>query len=600
MQVSYWWLFFQALWDYLECVELLRISVKLIGGFLGMLALSVVIGAVGLFQIMEVNTHLEDIADEHAAAMDCIDSMMFEGDYMLHMMHHYLEGTTASDADVTTRDKFILHADLLDEEAADLLEIQPNYQSEYDQIDDYHENIQSLCTETGTGLFDTLDAIWAISDQIHADYSSWLSDIDTLIAGESDPAMVANASALKFQLDYQTHMMHHYLEGTGTGPTGATRVKFADAGTTFDSSITQLLSGSSNPTLVTTISVSHAAYEALLEASSTGLFDLYDDRTAISDAIHVDFPLMLGVLSQMEEKETAAIDNARIQATAAVESATLMIFAAIVLSMVVGCGTGFLVIRAIVVPVNDLKIGAEQLAGGDLTLDLTTIRTGGDELGILGNAFREMVGNLRDVIRATQDSSMKVASTSEELASTAEEINASTEEVSATVEHIARGAGQQAEMAMKAIDNVSQMSSTVDESLRDIEGTSGVIQDIAGQTNMLALNAAIEAARAGEYGRGFGVVADNVRVLAENSRSSANQINTITSTIVSNIGGSVSTISESVQSIASVAEEFSASAEEVSSAVEEMSASMEEMSSNSQELANLSEQLSAVVGRFKL
>ncbi|MFQ5981323.1 MAG: methyl-accepting chemotaxis protein [Candidatus Heimdallarchaeota archaeon] len=309
------------------------------------------------------------------------------------------------------------------------------------------------------------------------------------------------------------------------------------------------------------------------------------------------------MVSEIDEKEafagTASINNE-------FNSLIILILGIVVVAVVAILGLAFLIASSISGGLRVMVEAMKQGATGDLTVteedtaNRKRFESRNDEVGELAGSYNVFLSALRDIIHTTQETSMKVASTSEELASTAEEINASTEEVSATVEHIARGAGQQAEMATKAIDNVGRMSETVDTSLREIEGTSSVIQDIAGQTNMLALNAAIEAARAGEYGRGFGVVADNVRVLAENSRSSANEINAITTNIVTDVGGSVGTIQESVQSIASVAEEFSASAEEVSSAVEEMSASMEEMSSSAQELSGLSEQLSDVVGRFKI
>ena len=140
----------------------------------------------------------------------------------------------------------------------------------------------------------------------------------------------------------------------------------------------------------------------------------------------------------------------------------------------------------------------------------------------------------------------------------------------------------------------------MDRSLRDIEGTLIMIEDIAGQTNILALNAAIEAARAGEYGRGFAVVAGNVRRLAEETKSNSSDIGKLIKEIVTNIGGSIFSLQETLQAFAAQSEEFSASSEEVAAATEEQTAAMNQLTSSAQDLSKLGDSLVNKVSRFKL
>ncbi|MHA2307403.1 MAG: methyl-accepting chemotaxis protein, partial [Candidatus Hodarchaeales archaeon] len=252
-------------------------------------------------------------------------------------------------------------------------------------------------------------------------------------------------------------------------------------------------------------------------------------------------------------------------------------------------------------PINKMAKVTEKVASGDLSgsdEEIDTKRS--DEIGLLGRTFRSMFSNLKSFITSSQDSAEQLASSAEELASTSEEVNALSEEIAATIQQISRGASSQSELSTKAINEIQKMSDVVDQSLKDIEGTLQVIEDIAGQTNILALNAAIEAARAGEYGRGFAVVADNVRRLAEETKTNSADISKVTNDIVSNIGASVFNLQETLQSFAAQSEEFSASSEEVAAATEEQTAAMNQMTSSAQDLTRLGEEMAQLVAQYRL
>ncbi len=279
-------------------------------------------------------------------------------------------------------------------------------------------------------------------------------------------------------------------------------------------------------------------------------------------------------------------------------------FNTVVLAMVsaVVCGIiAFYFSTSFSKPLTNMSALSEEVSAGDLTADVSKLDTDRvDEVGTLGRTFLTMISNLKNFISSSQDSAVQLASSAQELASTSEEVNALSEEIAATIQQISRGASTQSDLSVKAIDEVKKMSDVVDQSLKDIEGTLQVIEDIASQTNILALNAAIEAARAGEYGRGFAVVADNVRRLAEETKTNSADISKVTNDIVNNIGSSVVNLQETLQSFAAQSEEFSASSEQVAAATEEQTAAMNQLTSSAQELTILGDEMTVLAAQYKL
>lgn len=375
-----------------------------------------------------------------------------------------------------------------------------------------------------------------------------------------------------------------------------------------------------------------------------------------------------------------------------------IIIAAIIVSLIVGT----FIARHITRPLHMVTVAADKMAQGELNQSINVNRK--DEIGQLAVAFNRMSANISELIKKVKWTGEQVASSAQLLSSNMNQMNETSEQIAVTIHEVAEGSSRQADHANQvlskmettmdsvgegfklvdaslekatkstsvayegekaineAIDHLQLVTKSVSETTESIHKLGKlsenigsiihVITDISNQTNLLALNAAIEAARAGEHGKGFAVVADEVRKLAEQSNESAQQIinlvgeiqqettNSIQSmensnqavqaqveiiqkggtalaeiikTVEETEGGAkqiqvsfteikenIEDVLQAVQEISSIIEESAAATEEVASGAQEQSATANKITSNTIELAKMAESLEQEVQKFRI
>ena len=389
-----------------------------------------------------------------------------------------------------------------------------------------------------------------------------------------------------------------------------------------------LLSSDQERSMLDSLKTTVAKYLSLVDQIIVHIDAGHDSQAY--DHLNVEMNVLGSLLDKTLESMISlnqqGADAAATAATSLYQRAQWIVSTIIVIALIATLLLAWALTRSITTPINQALNVARRIASGDLSGKI--VSDGKDEATQLLDALADMQGNLRSTIHGIGESARQLASAAEEMSSVMEQSTRSLQQqndqiemaatavtqMSTAVDEVAANAVSSAEASQASNEDSKHGHVQVSETITSIQGLVSevisaseqaqgladqaqdiskvleVIRGIAGQTNLLALNAAIEAARAGEAGRGFAVVADEVRSLAQRTQNSTEEIELM----ITNIQQGTGTTVGALQSSAEHANQTLRRANSAGNALEKITASISQINERNLVIASAAEQQALV------